>query len=522
MDDPFENKDSIIEIDTKTELAHQVKQRKNIFENIINYNSKYVKEVNVGYVKDDIISKKGDHQIVICQDGKFVATFDTGSVAKESDSYEMTTKSNKFKWSFDMSNMYDYDKNHFIFVAISRINIVKDMKETCDDIKQSDYKREYLNKKKFIPTDILLDKNIAVDTSTESRSDERKGIAIYRIKLNLIKEEDVEDIKEEDIIKEVDVKEVENEEKEKVENKNYVLKSVTCYYSNNISGICKFIEVTSEEDSSKYDSELRRFIILNFRGIYNIEFNDHFDNFKLDEKYEKFEYPKNFRRELDNWYKDSYDYDCMNRIHSCIYNKYFLVTRYKDGVQSLEVYDLEKMEHEIDAILIENIIDRHNNYTFSVSRLQLCFAQVNIIKLFHIENGLQIASKKFEEIERIYLLEFIESDEKLLIIGDLKKDVDLKSDKDQEKDDNKVLLKIIIWDLYGTGKHKLKKLNDFSITKTNIEKDIYNRLTRTSGKISYIDDHGNVSSVLVNAKKLKPKDVKNKEKKILTKTGLQG
>ncbi|CAB5370386.1 unnamed protein product [Rhizophagus irregularis] len=79
MDDPFENKDSIIEIDTKTELAHQVKQRKNIFENIINYNSKYVKEVNVGYVKDDIISKKGDHQIVICQDGKFVATFDTES-----------------------------------------------------------------------------------------------------------------------------------------------------------------------------------------------------------------------------------------------------------------------------------------------------------------------------------------------------------------------------------------------------------------------------------------------------------
>lgn len=34
-----------------------------------------------------------------------------------------------------------------------------------------------------------------------------------------------------------------------------------------------------------------------------------------------------------------------------------------------------------------------------------------------MENGLQIALKIFNEIERILLLEFIDSDEKLLIIG---------------------------------------------------------------------------------------------------------
>uniref|UniRef100_U9T4F2 Uncharacterized protein n=1 Tax=Rhizophagus irregularis (strain DAOM 181602 / DAOM 197198 / MUCL 43194) TaxID=747089 RepID=U9T4F2_RHIID len=82
------------------------------------------------------------------------------------------------------------------------------------------------------------------------------------------------------------------------------------------------------------------------------------------------------------------------------------------------------------------------------------------------KNGLQIVSKKFKEIKKIHLLEFIESDEKLLIIGSLKKGEDLESDKDQESDknqekgDNKVLLKFIIWDLYDTGKYELMKKQD--------------------------------------------------------------
>ena len=34
-----------------------------------------------------------------------------------------------------------------------------------------------------------------------------------------------------------------------------------------------------------------------------------------------------------------------------------------------------------------------------------------------MENGLEFMTKKFNEIEKIYLLEFIDSDEKLLVIG---------------------------------------------------------------------------------------------------------
>ena len=38
------------------------------------------------------------------------------------------------------------------------------------------------------------------------------------------------------------------------------------------------------------------------------------------------------------------------------------------------------MEHEIGARLVENIVNEYIEYFFSVSRLQLCFTQVNTVK----------------------------------------------------------------------------------------------------------------------------------------------
>ncbi|PKY39920.1 hypothetical protein RhiirA4_529458 [Rhizophagus irregularis] len=526
---------------------------------------------DIDYEKDDNISSKkdpdkkvdniSDRQIVICQDGKYVATFDTVNLRIEiqqspnyrpfnkkkdnfgnenefkgpvyfkinddftiddhdppsfdysnvssSKSDGNTTKNDKFRWSFDISNMYKIDGKHFVLIALSRINVSEDMEGTIekekDDNEKSNYKRVELSKREY--TLPLNGNEHKVDMSPDSRSS-NKGIAIYRIELKEYESEE---------------NEKDSEKIENVEKKIHVT-AVTDYYSDKISGICKFIYSSKDEEDESRDTKLKRlkrfmgicnkkssedekdksrdtnlerFIVLNFHGIYDFKFNDHFNFLKLNAK--KFQYPQNIRNELDNYYigpKKS----CMNRILSCIYNKYFLITRYKYDVQSLEVYNLAKMEHEIDAILVEKIVKQYDNYTFSVSRLQLCFAQINIIKLFHIENGLQIASKKFKEIEKIHLLEFIESDEKLLIIGSLK------------EGGNEILM-FIIWDLYNTGKHKLMKLDDISI---NI-KNIYTRLVRTSGNILYINDHGNVSSVLVNlvnAKELKPKDVKNEEKRI--------
>ncbi|RGB38581.1 hypothetical protein C1646_812538 [Rhizophagus diaphanus] len=474
-------------------------------------------------IKDDFsIDKLYDHD---------PPSFDDNN-AGFSDNDENGTKKPNYGWSFDISNMHKNNDKYFIFVAVSRINIDEDMKgndkQKKDDNGKSDYEREQFSKKIFkCPTPPKKHENtvnLSPDdesrinisptneniTATSNITDEsKKGVAIYRIELNKRqneKNENGEDVN----------KEKENEEKEK---ENYVLSAVTCYSYNKISGICKFIEASNDDDSSKDDSskddsseynsynpELRRFIILNFRGIYNIEFNDDFDFLKLNEK---FEYPQNIRFVLDNWFTFAEFADCTTRILSCIYDKYFLFTRHNNGVQSLEVYDLEKMEHKVNARFVENIVNEYIIYTYSVSRLQLCFTQVNIVKFFHIENGLQIASKEFEELERIYVLEFIDSDNKLLMIGEgqcLKKGGDQKDEglevgkdlekgKDQESNKDKEV-KFIIWDLYNTGKHELLvELDDFPITKTNMD-DIYTRLAITSGNILQINDFGKVSSVL--------------------------
>jgi hypothetical protein len=243
--------------------------------------------------------------------------------AASSDSNETTANNEKkgddqFRWSFDISNMHKNDDKYIVLVAISHTKVDEDMKETKKekDDKKSDYTRGYLRKKKFKPIDerILQSKNTTIIISQGSISaiplnESNKGTAIYRIEL---KKEDGN-----------------------VEEENYILSAVTCYYSSNISGICNFVEVLNKDNSKQqlYDSELKRFMILNFHGIYNFEFNDHFDFFNLNEK---FEYPQNIRHELDNWYTFKRYNDCMRRFLSCICDKYFLIARYKNGAQSLE------------------------------------------------------------------------------------------------------------------------------------------------------------------------------------------
>ncbi|GBC00061.1 hypothetical protein RclHR1_37290002 [Rhizophagus clarus] len=265
----------------------------------------------------------GDYRIAICQDGRFAVTFDTEfykdytineiqdsrlQVSDKNDysSDDTNEKDETFKWSYDISNVHKVnDSRYFIFVAISRIDADEDVKGTKEKNDDKHYKKGRLRKyRKYLHkrdgnSECSETQNAKVDISSESESG-KKGIAIYCIEL-------AKEIKE--------------------GKKNYVLSAVTCHCSEGILGICKFIEV-SVKDYSKcvHDSELKRFIILNFHGIYNFEFNSHFDFFDLNEK---FEYPRSFRRELDNLYRhdsledlddDFDDFDgCMKRLLSLVY-----------------------------------------------------------------------------------------------------------------------------------------------------------------------------------------------------------
>ncbi|CAG8460788.1 5186_t:CDS:2 [Rhizophagus irregularis] len=117
-----------------------------------------------------------------------------------------------------------------------------------------------------------------------------------------------------------------------------------------------------------------------------------------------------------------------------------LVTTAKRIRKEDELYNFVK-KHDY------NIFNR-----FTIGKLHFCFTQGNnTIKLYCMENGLQVVSKKFYEIEKIHLLEFIDCDKKLLIIGSLKNEEKI-IDKNQnsEKNEKKCKFKFIVWDLYKT------------------------------------------------------------------------
>jgi hypothetical protein len=127
----------------------------------------------------------------------------------------------------------------------------------------------------------------------------------------------------------------------------------TCCVCNYVSGIPKFInnekidhfinnekidhfinneKIDNSENSDDQDRILKRFILLNFNGIYNFEYNYEDRSFDLNER---FDYPKSFEDELNNWHTNKLT-NCMNRLLSCLTNKNFLVEKYKDKVQVIE------------------------------------------------------------------------------------------------------------------------------------------------------------------------------------------
>src|SRR3989337_1291482 len=97
-----------------------------------------------------------------------------------------------------------------------------------------------------------------------------------------------------------------------------------------------------------------------------------------------------------------------------------------------------------------------------------------------MENGLEITSREFQEFGKIYFMEFIDRDEKLLLIG---------SDPYDKK-----IPKVIIWNLYNTHEVETIQLEEgrLNFTKQNIG----TRLASTSGNLLQVDHEGKVTSIL--------------------------
>ncbi|RGB23908.1 hypothetical protein C1646_773828 [Rhizophagus diaphanus] len=494
-DEEKDNFETKISIDNGVREIAFIKSdaKKNVFKEIKDIN-KFIRSVNNRQYSsknslvcdNDITNKKEVYQIAISKNGNFVATFDSANLRikilentdcrpykngkkkdmelnndNNSDKIEKTivhfklktdltidkfysegfipplfngSSSNdddkKSRWSFDISNVCMNENKHFIYVAISCI-VDDDMRRTIDG------------------------------------KEKKKGkTVIYSIEL------------------------IKDNQESYVLNKN----TDTFYQIHEISGICRFAEIFENKKVS--DNEffvLKRFIIFNFYGIHSFSRKD---SFKLDMT---FNYPKNIRRELDSL-DPSEIYNCISILYSCICGKYFLVEQYKNNVQLLEVYDLTTMKLDTITKRVEKSQDKllrrynRNVYSISMNKSQLCFTRgLRSVKLYFMENGLEVTSKKFNKLEKIHSLEFIENDRKILVIGEAQ---------------NKKL-KHIIWDIYNNEETKPTPLDKF-LTINNFGK----RLAGSPGNLLQVNDEGNVISILKWIEKsLKLNQEKNVEKK---------
>jgi hypothetical protein len=204
--------------------------------------------------------------------------------------------------------------DYFILVAVSRID-ANDMKENEDaNAKSGVNTKNNYNKGPLIKKKLNRDVQLQIDQSPTSccnrtkenyDPEQKKKTAIYCLKL-------------------------------KASNKSYILDEadgVNCYYSDSVSGICRFVDygnLGDDDDVLYYYKEhhLKRFVILNFHGIYNFKFNEDFSRFNINEK---FSYPKCIETELRT--KGT---GCMDKLLTCLYDQYFLVEQYKNDVQIFE------------------------------------------------------------------------------------------------------------------------------------------------------------------------------------------
>ncbi|GBC02301.1 hypothetical protein RclHR1_04550008 [Rhizophagus clarus] len=154
-------------------------------------------------------------------------------------------------------------------------------------------------------------------------------------------------------------------------------------------------------------------------------------------------------------------------------------TNYNKQIHNIELYN-------VNTAQLVNVFHRNRNNSltsknnepgaFAIStdsRLLAYSYRDNIITLYLMESGIEIVSKKIDNISKIKYLEFIEKDKKLLIVEDVK-----------EGD-----VKFHVWLLSGC-------LNDyFDISRENIDSSYnisilsnYNTITKANGKVVFCND----------------------------------
>src|SRR5207248_5569799 len=97
---------------------------------------------------------------------------------------------------------------------------------------------------------------------------------------------------------------------------------------------------TNESITSKV-AKIQCFLF-NANGIFRYAYSS---KYSLSKKYKKqhFFYPKRLEDELVKVYSTN---PCLERIETCIFDHYFVIEQYNEGIQSIQLFNLITMEME--------------------------------------------------------------------------------------------------------------------------------------------------------------------------------
>jgi hypothetical protein len=213
--------------------------------------------------------------------------------------------------------------------------------------------------------------------------------------------------------------------------------------------------------------------IFNVKGIWRKFFTHDLD----DDEIKQFKYPKRLQNELDTLYKKK---SCIARLYNSIFDHYFFIEQYKEGIQFLQLYDLKTMEMVQFFDLHEGkFLRKFGNPIFARSNDEKIIAfsfGFGKLFLFLIENGLEIASHDFGKGVKILFCDFINNDNTIILIVQM------------PECGNR---KILYWNLYSTNNHiKYGRKVNFVTSDENISS-----IARIPGKLITIDN-GKICSAL--------------------------
>ncbi|CAI2169996.1 14158_t:CDS:10 [Funneliformis geosporum] len=221
--------------------------------------------------------------------------------------------------------------------------------------------------------------------------------------------------------------------------------------------------------------------IFNACGIHRLKYCDDYI-----EDLEHFNYPKRLYNELNNLFRSK---TCFSRIKNSVFDHYFYIKQYKEGVQVMQLYDLTTMQiRQIFNMHEENkYSDNYSKPILAISKNEqiIAFSSGNgKLSLYLIENGLEIISKNFEKNTKIIACEF-KDDDKLMII--------IKKSKSKHGE-------MLLWYLYNSKNRFRPVCKNLELDEDD-ENPSYN--AKIPGKFVSVNSNGSILSIYDSILKIK-------------------